>query len=194
MGKKGLLPSGYMQVKYVESNGSQYIWTGITYNSANTYQIDCDVTFLTSAQMYNGWDAGGAFGTKDGLIDNGSNKGSIDILNKELHLSFIINSGLSSTSVITYSVDGNQETMSRWHASLAKYASDSSYVLFACFSQNAVRYYTSERMGICEIKVNNKLVRKYIPCISPSNVAGMFDVVEGRFYASDTNVPFIAVL
>ena len=34
----------------------------------------------------------------------------------------------------------------------------------------------------CKIYDNDKIVRNYIPCVNPSGKAGLFDLVESKFY------------
>ena len=60
------LPEEYQQVKYIESTGTQYIDTRISYNSTENYKVEtrtiCDATEYSGS----GWNAGGWFGVDSG--------------------------------------------------------------------------------------------------------------------------------
>lgn len=50
-------------------------------------------------------------------------------------------------------------------------------------------YCTDSRIYYLKIYDNGTLARDYIPCINPSNVVGLYDVVNGNFITSTSNEP-----
>lgn len=174
------------RVEYIESTGTQYIDTGITYNHANTYEIKCQMmpTEFKQAVALNGWDAGGAFGVLSGYTTNGDGvKFGNSAINNFCTLDLLINAGTSTQSVLFVNVNGNDFNRSRAHTSLGTYASNSGYLLFACYSRNSVSAYIKERIYSCKIYVNSVLVRDMI-AVRKSGVGYLYDKIGGELYGN----------
>ena len=55
-------------------------------------------------------------------------------------------------------------------------------------------YGRSNGLRVFSVKIseNNELVREFIPCKNPEGKAGLYDLVENKFYSSETGTDFIA--
>lgn len=48
------------------------------------------------------------------------------------------------------------------------------------------------RLYYCQIFQNGEIVRDFVPCINPDGIVGLYDLVEGKFYRSNTSTDFSA--
>ena len=53
-------------------------------------------------------------------------------------------------------------------------------------------YYANLKLYSMKIYDGSTIIRNFIPCINPSNVVGLYDVVNGTFYSSSTATPLEA--
>ena len=176
-----LLPSGYTQVDYIESSGTQYINTGIY--SKSSVEIDCDfkstdtsatrnylfgaynsninrMQFSYSSEAFYGY--GNNYITDNLTVDN--NKHNFNLKN-----------GI-------FKIDNNQikEITSN------DFESPNSYVfLLAVNNAGTATFYSYIKLYKCKIYNNNNLVRDFIPCYRNSdNEVGLYDLVNDIFYAN----------
>ena len=168
--------------EYIESTGTQYIDTGISYSTSNKYEFyyDFQQMAIKSGYALNGWDAGGQLGWSDGSWSHGYGAITISGLNNtdRAQLSLVIESGSGSKSVIYYN---NTAVGSRTHASLSSYAQQN-YMIFATASKNTITYYTTERIYGVKIYVNDELKREFIPALDDNNVVCLYDKVTKQYF------------
>ena len=188
MGKKGLLPSGYTQVEYIENTSTAYINTGVNGALSNSYEIKFSVTNLTAKQV--------VFGdwypqiTSQLVFSKDNNTiryyvGDLDMCTIPLDVlpHIMIYNGITKTGALDGVSIGN----------VAKKTSGQVQYLFAANRSDVTkREYGKCRGYYCKMESNGEPVRNYIPCISPTNVVGMYDTVEGKFYSSPNGVAFVA--
>lgn len=173
------------EIEYLQSSGNQWIEIeSVKYNASNSYRIECGVMNLTTAQTYNGWDAGGAFGFMGSKFTNG-NGGTFGPISVDIYadITLTINSGSSSQSNMTVIVNSNSYSSSRPHGSLGTYASNKGYHLFAMYSINSIRYNTSERIYYCKLYKNDSLVCDYIP-VRVGTIGYLYDKVSGQLFGN----------
>jgi hypothetical protein len=194
MGKSGgSIP--YQRIEYLESTGTQYIDTGIKYNSSNKYNVECNLIYTTAAGgntfALNGWDAGGAFGLRDINCVDGSNLSILtNAIGLDLKISLEIQSGSTSHTLTSILYNANTYSASRPHAALATYASNSGYIIFACYSQNSVNYFVKEKIYGMKIFVNDVIVRDFIP-VRVGTTGYLYDTVSGQLYGNSGTGNFI---
>lgn len=180
------LPSGYTELAYIESTGTQRIDTGVGFQESNTtYEIETTALVTdTSGSSYSGWNGGGIFGNQSGAWTDGSTNANMPSANKTKIRLYIGTRAEGTTLELEQA--GVQETLSRANTAIGTYATGKSYPIFA-YSSNvgAVGGYIKMRVyGRFSIRVNGQLTRDFIPCINESGEVGLYDLVEQRFYGN----------
>ena len=192
MGRKGLLPSGYTQVEYIENTSDAYINTGIRpyYNT----RCVCDLA-LNSIVQYSYM-----FGeNNDRFTQYWFRLGT----ERTFHAGYGVNGTYVSPETLAtnkiYHIDMDKNILlieSSTHTEQHIFPKDSRLVssipLFIFYSNGTQLYYGKIKVYNFIIYDDEVLVRNFIPCISPNNVVGMYDTVEGKFYSSPNGVAFIA--
>lgn len=183
------LPVGYRLLEYIESTGTQYIDTGVTYSSSNAYVIEAECCFVKQ-NSYSGWNGGGIFGDSAGYWDCGASSLGLkaDVLSE---VELTIQSGTSSQSIMKITQNGVTQSRGRAHASIATYAKKN-YPIFAYTNDTGgLLGYASMKLTYLKITVNGTLVRDFVPCVDSSGRAGLYDNVGGKFYANSGSGEFL---
>ena len=202
--KKGLLPSGYTQLDYIENRYRAYIDTGVR----PTATTDIDFTFSclwkpTSDSFICGCQQYG-YKPYNAYIFVNCNA-AMQTFRYNVHSKSILNTNIP--------VDTNVHTVKVRTATGIYIFDDNQFVLYDSFVYNdaignIVLFGLNENPKVQPVKANypayikvygfsimnndGMLYRHFIPCISPNNVVGMYDTVEGVFYSSPNGAAFIA--
>ena len=179
------LPSGYIQVSYLESTGSQYIDTGFTPNQDTKLIMKVMATTTENAATSGGFVP---YGSSDSSTGNAyecytwnSNQEanyngqratlSTAIKDKELILtqdknvfSLIASDGTTMSNTFTYNIFTAPRTM----------------LLFATHRSTPLK--GKQKIYNCQIYDNDILIRDYVPCINSEGIAGMYDMINSLFY------------
>lgn len=176
------LPSGYTQLEYIQSSGTQYIDTGIVPKNNTRVDADCDITYGTDWVMilgsydpnkYFSWWANGAkiyayYGTSNKNVAGENGKQTLSA-NKN-----IWTAGNSSMSFSEVSFTAN-------------------FSLYLFSVHNGGNYSNaSMKLYSCKIYDNGTLVRDFIPCQKPDGTIGLWDDVNSVFYDNAGTGKFIA--
>lgn len=175
-----LLPSGYTQVEYIQSDGTQYIDTGFKPNQDT--RVIGDMQFMTNtsdkesalfgyrvavnSQQYNFYQYNGTmrspYNNSVGYTTNlSTDKISID---KNKNVTSVNGVVISNVSYASFQCSGNMYLFGlNLNGSLSA-------------TQGGRRIYT------CKIYDNDTLIRDFIPCKNPDGVIGMYDIVNSQFY------------
>ena len=181
-----VLPRGYTQVEYLESNGTQYINT--RYYPNNLTDVECKF-------MYNqltGNTASSVFGVRES--NSGVSQFLMSVANGEL---WIVN-GSYNHSIPSIRPLVNTEYILRitpqkayWNGTeiltMSSSAANCKNLSMFAFGRNTWSGLANKFYGkIYYLKIyeDGVLVRNLIPCINQSNVAGMYDTVNGVFYTN----------
>lgn len=182
------LPGGYMALDYIEGTGSQYIDTSFKPNQDTRVVMDVD-TGTASAEFWFGarttnTTVSYCFCTLSNTSirsDHGSNDNvSLDVTNASGRFIIDRNKNICEfgDNVIT-----NTDTDFQCVYNL--------YLLSANTAGTASST-ASGKVYSCKIYDNDTLIRDYIPVMNESGVAGLWDLVEKKFYGSATSTAFIA--
>jgi hypothetical protein len=174
----------YQQVEYIESTGKQYINTGVKPTTGvHSAWVDFQCTKVvaskeswifgqwygfSSTSMGNGWRCGGS-GSSDGTTLN-----------------------LDSARGFTYNGTNGFERI-QGYSSASTITAPYEMALFGQREESSVRYYDSSYYKLfgCKIWENGVLIRNFIPCYKKSNnQAGLYDLVNKKFYTSGTSYSF----
>lgn len=161
------LPSGYTEVEYLQSSGTQYIDTGI----GTVHTITMDVQFNnTGKEALMGQSANGGFyfgiNASGYIVDGRSNafsylgtvRRTIDIV------------GTTNSQVIT--VGDETRTQSRSTTVSATFKLLGGISGYPC----------SAKLFSCQFYSGSTLIRDFVPCTNASGTAGLYDLVNDVFY------------
>lgn len=189
-----ILPFGYTRLNYIQSSGTQYIDTGYKATSEN-YQIKCK--FATTNDEINTVIFGG-----------GASTDTISaLLQSTNQIRFYVGSGYVSNTTATFTRGAECEL--ECHANTGAFtvnlngvAYTGSYsetinkdwplFIFANNVSGTASQFSSIRLYAFQIYDNGNMVRNLIPCVNANNVAGMYDMVNGVFYPSNSDAQFVA--
>ena len=158
------LPTGYTEVEYIESSGTQYIDTGVPakditdsfidfrFKSVGTTELEVMASYVDgNNRLQCGW-TGSAFKTGTGA---------------------------------TYSQ--TTDSTARTTATCVPVGSPTSTVyLFAQNQSDAPKWQCKAEIYECTMSTAAGKVRDFIPCKNPSGAVGLYDLVEGKFYTTPT--------
>ena len=187
-GTTNKLPEGYQRLTYIESSGTQYIDTGFAPNQNTRTVLDIQVintgsngAFLggrtsNSSNMYAMFFlSAGTFRT-----DYGTKQKSISV--SDLTARYLIDKNKTVTSFGEYSATHDAST----------FTTPCSMALLAVNTNGTVGTCLSAKLYSCQIYDNGTLVRDFVPCINPSGTAGLYDMVNSKFYESVGSGSFVA--
>lgn len=184
----GELPSGYTQLEYIESTGSQYIDTGFTPNGNTRVVLDFQLIGTASTQCLFGarttatsktycfWSYSGAL--RSDYCDSFDQTLAVS----DLYAQMSVDKNAETTTVggLTESYD---------HADF-----ECAYPLFLLALNNAgtVKYCSTAAVWAGCVYDAGTLVRDYVPAMDSSGEAGLFDLVTMSFYADASGTGFVA--
>ena len=190
-----LLPKEYQQVEYIESTGTQHINTNILYDISNNYEIIADLIALegSDGKYFCGWNAGGSFGAKSSSYELYTGSSSL-ILDTRIRtqINMKINANADTTTDYIGIQSNNTQNGSRLHTNLLSYAGNLGFPIFAIASQGFIGNNSLIKLFSFSIKVNNILIRDFIPCYCKSdNEIGLYDLVNDVFYTNSGTGTFL---
>lgn len=173
---ESVLPSGYTQLEYIESSGTQYIDTGLKPTQDYSMTIKCQSTGTTS-------------NTYAGCDTNWQNTGffiGVEVFEfGNVGMDRIQNHGEDPIVLTLDKTGGYKDGVKTWNnASTATFQTVSNLTLFALNRNGTIREYLTGKIYYCTISDNGTLVRNFIPCKNPDGVIGMYDTVGKQFYAN----------
>jgi hypothetical protein len=187
---KGRLPSGYTEMPWIQSSGTQWINTGVI--AGQNTEFEAKVSSLTNSN------GATIIGNESG---NGTSKYSALLWNNNWY----INKGNSGSQGIAFA-SSDYYTISYKNG---KFSINSNEVSFTNTLINTVgalallakrigtshiegSTYMNARLHYTKIWDSGTLIRNFIPCIRTSDsVAGLYDTVGGQFYTNAGTGTFI---
>ena len=183
------LPSGYTQVEYIQSNGTQYIDTNYIPTSDNL-----KVSSKFAISQIQSWMS--MFGSENATnaqwsliaITNDSSKlvfytgtsagvGSVPVTAGQVY-------GLTCQTVngsLTYNCGGTTGSVAV-SGTVNKAQTLYIFTQHSTSASNTANQAISMKLYAFQIYDNGVLVRDYVPCISSAGAAGLYDIVNGVFY------------
>lgn len=189
------LPSGYTQVGYIESSGTQYIDTGFQPNQDTRLVLDFQLLSTSSADSSHPF----IFGARK---SSSANCFVMFLLNSSNKFGIYYGATTETqyfTTAISYSdrntIDFNKNTVTSGSETLTftaqTYSTPGSLYLFACNNNGSVFRLSSTRIYSCKIYDNGTLVRDLWPCKNSSGTLGLYDLVNSTFYTNVGTGSFI---
>ena len=190
------LPTGYTQLEYIESTGSQLLNTG--YVAGNTTRISADFIVTDTTKNNTLFCARQSGGTKPYYsLFVLSNKVRFDYNATQNYDVFTITKNVRyklNTKNNSIDINGQNKTI----GTAAVFTTKNPIALFASYNvYNASSGFSD--LGQSYIKLfsfqiwdNDVMVRNFVPAKDSSNVVGMYDLVEGKFYTNQGTGTFVA--
>lgn len=174
------LPSGYTALEYVETNGSQYVRTGVYPYSSGGYirghRWELDMSFsINGIRQLMGY---GPFGYEYwGMSDNGYYEGmSVQAGTRDLIVHEYSNGTAGGN---TLWVNNGQRDVG------ANLETSYEYTLFALNWPGGPGYYCYSKLYRCKCIQGTSIIRDFVPARRNSdNVVGLYDIVNNVFYTS----------
>lgn len=189
------LPSGYTELEYIQSSGTQYIDTGFKPTGNTRVVVDFLAYNQTTAQQ-------GIFGSRPGAsgrftLFTGYSTASLQVdYNTAMSLADqdVEISGLDLTKRVNISISNKLVIDGTTVSSTAIKSFTSTYdmYLFANNNIGVVQLPSSLNLYSCAIYNDNTLVRNFIPCKNPDGVIGLYDSVNSQFYQNAGSGSFTA--
>ena len=177
------LPTGYTELSYIKSTGTQYVDTGFKPNQNTRVAMKLSTSETGSHTVFGAdlsWtDDGFALGV--GFTHYGKETGTI--------------SGLNNGS--PHEVDFNKNIISMDGSTVLTMGASTfsipyNLVLFANNRAGGIQEKTTMTLYYCRIFDGDTLLRDYIPCINASGAVGLYDLVGKQFYGNAGTGTFTA--
>lgn len=193
----GTLPPGYTQVEYIESTntGGQYIDLDILLYDVLNKQYDIAIKFLIKGNGKNTSRYGTLFGCEQNIYPYPGTfiryEANNRIIGRYIGANVADNNLGSINTIIeltektppaknVYNYDNSGRTHT-WGTSL-----------FSIMNANRnPERFVEARLYYFKLFVEGALVRDMVPCISPDNIAGLYDLANDKFYSSLNGAEFL---
>lgn len=180
--KKGRLPSGYKEVEYIESTGTQYIDTGVKATNTTKFKIDVEMTQYDSYIFgaWNDWQVSMftiySANSSSSAIGYGANwVGSI--------------TGLTTNNKITLSIDNGVVKYNNEIKGTYSDTFNSANNIIICGTNAAGTPAAFSKIKIYSLEING---HNFIPCYHKSDgEVGLYDVVGNKFYTNQGTGTFL---
>lgn len=193
------LPSGYTQVEYISSDGSQFIDTGWNYT---TYPVTFECTFIVDSALGGSGGYPVVYGLQTSSFSNWiypfyindgnfnlhlGGSASIDFIpctyNRTYKTSFTIDNGTWTRTINGHTTTGT------WSGSIT--SSANMFLFGGSYGPNPINQLTGKASDFKIIEGYSTVARNYRACRRDSDgVYGMYDLANNTFKSSDSSVAF----
>jgi hypothetical protein len=189
------LPSGYKRLEYIQSTGTQYVDTG--FKPTGSTKVVCDFQMINQGSTQQG-----VFGSRPGT--SGRFTVFTGYSNSDLQVDYDTAQTLASVSQTINGLNVNSRTTIEVSNSLiingntvktvpvVSFTSTYNLFLFANNNVGTAQLPCSMKLYSCQIYDNGNLIRDFVPCIDPTGNAGLYDLVDGKFYGNAGTSVFLA--
>lgn len=205
------LPMGYTEVEYIESNGNQYIDTGVKPTESTTINIKADTSGIAvGTYMFGSIYSPSSYGTNAPtgtmnyftLLINESEKAvrfgygnsTWNVTVPTVYAEGTISLS-SSGDYYTHNYMGTRNTVERT-AIKKNLENNPSIALFARKGNwNGFNYFDNKsiyKLYSCNISTGSTVSREFIPCINEEGNVGLYDLKNSLFYGNKGTGDFIA--
>lgn len=202
--ERPLAKDTYTAIEYLESDAATpfpYIRTGIRRNVQYTDALSCVLDgYFTKTQTlaFNGYDSGGQLGQSSGKWSTESGTSTVSALARTTILQ-VINFTSNYDRLYQKNNDTYTQIATRAISSAASYAIQADYPLFVAY--NGTYTYKPAALRLYSFKMYKGdyytspstcvLLRNFVPAKDAHDVTGLLDLVENKFYPSESAGEFI---
>lgn len=194
----GVLPEGYTRLRYIQCTGAQWLDTGFTANQYTNYDVTVvpegtkgykavlSARATSSSKRFELMFGYGSDQTPDKEIYFGYNNGSQNLVLSSSATGTEMRFIKSANSLQVYQHGTLIDTLTR---TAATFTTPVNVILGATNNNGTKSNYFYGRL----IDVNfGPSVAHFIPCKDPSDVVGMYDIINDSFKSSSTSTAFVA--
>ena len=177
------LPSGYTQLEYIQSSGTQYVDTGVKPDQTYTLEVKYQTAQTSAggiAVSDQNWQSNG-FGIWCNAVAFG-NQTSQDVT---LYGADPIEVTLNQGGLV---VNGEQV----WTPTAATFMAAANMTICALNRNGSIAEKLTGKIYYVRLLSNGRAVRDFVPCKNASGAVGLYDTVEGQFYANAGTGTFTA--
>ena len=189
------LPSGYRQLEYIQSTGTQYIDTGFIPNQDTRIDLTASPTSVAEASDGVGFIPYGAGEAHDSLAFECYTSDSRYEFNYGSYNTFMGSPAVGqklqisqNKNQITLIIDDNTPLTATLTANT--FTAPRNMILFGINRATPLKGLL--KLYSCQIYDNGTLIRDYVPCKNPSGELGLYDLVNQQFYSNAGTGTFIA--
>lgn len=188
-----ILPSGYTELRYIESTGTQYIDTGVYPNEKTGFDLDLEILSSTNVNHLMSVNTPSGIYCVIRLNTSGGSNVFQSRFGKQSaktipHDREIVGRHVIKARGKTFSVDDVQEISFNDEVFQSEY----SYPLFAVELKTGIDYENIFRCYGLKFYEGDEKTKELIPCINPSGQVGMYDLIGGDFYGNSGTGSFVA--
>lgn len=189
------IASGYTQLDYIESTGTQYIDTGFWANNLTRVVVEAVPLDIRDAGNSQGFIPYGAAEKYNSRAFECYSQGNQFEINYGSNYEFITN--VVSGEKVTIDQNKNSVIISKPYENvnmvLASSTFSAPFTIGLFGTSRASKLYSGPmRLYSCKIYDNGTLKRDYIPCIAPSGQVGLFNSVDNTFVTNSGTGSFVA--
>lgn len=188
---KSRLPAGYTELEYIESTGTQYIDTGFKPNNNTRVVLDFQMTgenSLAANDLFGARTSASSkafaiqWNTSNDYFQHFYNNGydNLDFGDFNIRQIAELNKNVMSLNGVTHT------------RTAATFQCDHSMYICAVNNAGTATFFSNMRVYSCQIYDNGTLVRDFVPCTNASGTVGLYDMVNGIFYANAGTGAFTA--
>lgn len=184
------LPSGYTQLEYIQSSGTQRINTN--YNPTQNTRVLAKAYFNAISSSTTRYFFGAATSSKNAAYECGSSNSKIGIVHNAAESKFTF------PSTNPFTIDYNKNVIYFNGSQVGTFDAStftSSHTLYIFdTNRNNAAYRPIPAITLYSFKIytNDVLQRDYVPCRNQSNEIGLYDVVNNIFYGNAGTGSFVA--
>lgn len=176
------LPDGYTELEYLQSSGTQYIDTGVKPNQDT--RTTTAILLLSEATSY-------VFGSRDSKANNYKNRYGI-LFNGKYRSDYGNGNGIIFSDSLTtgqkYSIDKNKNICSIGEETVtnqeAVFQSSFPMYISGVNEGGVASYLCSMRIYQFQVYNSGQKIREFVPVRAPNGSAGLYDLVEHRYYSN----------
>lgn len=187
------LPDGYKQLEYIQSDGDQYVDTGLKPNQDTRTIMDLLVSSENTGTVSPfGERDENASGAPEAYVVWGMNGGAT------VRSDYFGNAVSSNTSIkgqrVTIDKNKNVCTIGATTITNTAGTGQAGYNLYllACNQMGTGQYGITGNLYLCRIYGDDTISRDYVPCQAPDGDVGLYDLVTREFYGNAGTGAFIA--
>ncbi len=180
------VPSGYTQLEYIQSTGTQYIDTGYTPNQ-NTEIVAKTMATTTGKYIY-GVTSSGNTRSLTAYFSSSANwrfeAGAVTVASATAYTASTVHDSIQNKDGVW--IDG---TKIGSYNNIADFTAPYTLVLFGA-NGSTISKATGVRIYSLRINENGQTVMNLIPVKNSENIAGMLDTVSGQFFPNNGTETF----
>ena len=180
------LPSGYRQLEYIQSTGTQYIDTGFQANNNTRVVVDAQFVSNSSPQTLFGGRTGASSKTYTLMLTDGTFRSDYNGSYSQTWSVDLLGRYTFDKNKETTTIDGTSQAYTN-----AAFQCDYNLILFALNNAGTIQWQASMKLYSCQIYDNGTLIRDYVPCKNSSDEPGLYDLVNQQFYSNAGTGTFV---